>query len=177
MVGLAFSLCCLFFCCMDLYYLFIYFYKQPRKRTQIPQLLIFFNKEYSVFLTFSVLLAGFHLLSSLFLIPTFPPSLLPSLHPHTPTSSSRCDKETISTLPPSPGLNESICCRPWWSFFAETFGKSAVCRPCSRRRPLTCGREVFSGPRWRLVRPPPKKRGGFQSHTAFSWNVHPINAM
>lgn len=34
-----------YFCCMELYY----YYKQTRKKTQIPQILIFFNKEYSVF--------------------------------------------------------------------------------------------------------------------------------
>lgn len=72
-----------YFCCMDLYY----FYQQTRKRTQIPQILIFFNKEYSVFLTFSVLLAGFHLLSSPLPRPYLPPLPSPPLHPHTPTSS------------------------------------------------------------------------------------------
>lgn len=79
-----------YFCCMDLYY----FYQQTRKQTQIPQILIFFNKEYSVFLTFSVLLAGFHLLSSLSLDPTCPPSpALPSPPPSHTHLLSRCDKD------------------------------------------------------------------------------------
>lgn len=76
-------------------WIYTIFTNKQKKRTQIPQILIFFNKEYSVFLTFSVLLAGFHLLSSLSLNPTCPlpcpalPSPPPS-HTHLP---SRCDKD------------------------------------------------------------------------------------
>lgn len=75
-----------FFSLLFIFVAWIYtIFTNKQERTQIPQILIFFNKEYSVFLTFSVLLAGFHLLSSLSLVPTCPPRL--PLHPHTPTSS------------------------------------------------------------------------------------------
>lgn len=76
MVGLAFSLCCLF-----LLHGFILLL-QTRKKTQIPHLLIFFNKEYSVFPNLQCASCWFPFI----VLPLPCPYLPPPPHP-TPTSS------------------------------------------------------------------------------------------
>lgn len=121
-----------YFCCMDLYY----YYKQRKKDTQIPHILIIFSiKNLVFFLTFSVLLADFHLLSFLSLVP--PPT-------HPPTHLLSCydkDRRFPCFLHP----------RAWMSLSAvihgDHFSLSRLRTQCvtleSRRQPLTHSREFI----------------------------------
>lgn len=136
MVGLAFSLCCLF-----LLHGFILLLQTTKKEnTNSTYTNIFSIKNIVFFLTFSVLLADFHLLSSLSLVPTCPPS--PPLHPHAPTSSPAVTKID--------NFHASSITGPEWvyllSFMVIVFTKTlenAVCYLQIRLEPLTHSSEVI----------------------------------
>lgn len=94
MVGLAFSLCCLFL----LHGFILLLQTKKKKNTQIPHILIIFSiKNLVFFLTFSVLLADFHLLSSLSLVP--PPTHLPTPPPTSSPAMTKIDDFHASSIP------------------------------------------------------------------------------
>lgn len=134
-----------YFCCMELYY----YYKQTRKKTQIPQILIFFNKEYSVFPNLQCASCWFPFIVLPLPCPLSAPP--PPSPPSTPVPTnppthllSCCDKDRrFPRLLHRRALNESICCHSWWSFSLRRL--KTQCATCSLdSEPLTHGSKVIS---------------------------------
>lgn len=125
-----------YFCCMDLYY----YYKQTKK-TQIPHILIFFNKEYSVFPNLQCASCWFP-----FIVLPLPCPYLPSLHPPSPPTSSPAVTKIDN-------FHASSITGPEWVYLlsfmvivlTETL-ENAVCYSQSRLEPLTHGCKVISCP-------------------------------
>lgn len=121
------------FCCMDLYY----YYKQTKK-THITHILIFFNKEYSVFPNLQCASCWFP-----FIVLPLPCSYLPpqTTHP-SPTS------PTVAKID---DFHASSITEPEWVYllsfmvivFTETL-ENAVCYLKSRLEPLTLCIKVTS---------------------------------
>lgn len=125
-----------YFCCMDLYY----YYKQTKK-TQIPHILIFFNKEYSVFPNLQCASCWFP-----FIVLPLPCPYLPPLHPPSPPTSSPAVTKIDN-------FHASSITGPEWVYLlsfmvivlTETL-ENAVCYSQSRLEPLTHGCKVISCP-------------------------------
>lgn len=130
--ALPFSLCCLFL----LHGFILLLQTNKEKNTNSTYTNIFSIKNIVFFLTFSVLLADFHLLSYLSPVPA-PHPTLPHPHPHAPNLLSCCDKDRqFPRFLHHWAWFESICCHSWWSFFTETL-ENAVRYSQSRPEPLT----------------------------------------
>lgn len=142
--ALPFSLCCLFL----LHGFILLLQTNKEKNTNSTYTNIFSIKNIVFFLTFSVLLADFHLLSYLSPVPAPHPTLP---HPHAPNLLSCCDKDRqFPRFLHHWAWFESICCHSWWSFFTETL-ENAVCFSQSRPEPLTPSPSSLTAARSSLV--------------------------
>lgn len=109
--------------------------KNTRKKTQIPHILIFFNKEYSVFPNLQCASCWFP-----FIVLPLPPLSLPAPPPPTPPTSS---SPTVTKID---DFHASSITGPEWVYllsFMVTL-ENAVCCLQSRLEPLTHSSKVIS---------------------------------